>query len=72
MIKFSTFRTTSVYSIPLILSVVELIDVSNLDILNTWYINYTFPNLNFIFLEKTKLNHADKMLAKLYFFHISA
>ena len=30
-----TFRTTSVYSIPLILSVVELIDVSRFDILNT-------------------------------------
>ena len=28
MIKFSTFRTTSVYSIPSKLSVVELIDVS--------------------------------------------
>ena len=27
MIKFSTFRTTSVYSIPSKLSVVELIDV---------------------------------------------
>ena len=35
MIKFSTFRTRSVYSIPSKLSVVELIDVSNLDILNT-------------------------------------
>ena len=36
MIKFSTFRTTSVYSIPSKLSVVELIiDVSIFDILNT-------------------------------------
>ena len=30
-----TFRTTSVYSITLELSVVELIDVSRFDILNT-------------------------------------
>ena len=30
-----TFRTTSDYSIPLKLSVVELIDVSRFDILNT-------------------------------------
>ena len=35
MIKFSTFRTTSAYSIPSKLSVVELIDVSIFDILNT-------------------------------------
>ena len=35
MIKFSTFCTTSVYSIPSKLSVVELIDVSIFDILNT-------------------------------------
>ena len=35
MIKFSTFRTTFVYSIPSKLSVVELIDVSIFDILNT-------------------------------------
>ena len=35
MIKFSTFRTTSVHSIPSKLSVVELIDVCLFDILNT-------------------------------------
>ena len=35
MIKFSTFRTTSVYFIPSKLSVVELIDVGIFDILNT-------------------------------------
>ena len=33
--KISTFLTTSVYSIPSKLSVVELIDVSIFDILNT-------------------------------------
>ena len=38
MIKFSTFRTTSVYSIPSKLSVVELIDVSIFDILNTGWV----------------------------------
>ena len=35
MIEFSTFRTTSVYSIPSKLPVVELIVVSIFDILNT-------------------------------------
>ena len=35
MIQFSTFCTTSVFSIPSKLSVVELIDVSFFDILNT-------------------------------------
>ena len=35
MIKLSTFRTTSVYSLPSKLSVIELIDVSIFDILNT-------------------------------------
>ena len=35
MIKFSTFRAPSVYSIPSKLSVVGLIDVSIFDILNT-------------------------------------
>ena len=35
MIKFSTFRTTSVYSIPSKLSVLELIDVSIFYILKT-------------------------------------
>ena len=36
MIKFSTFRTTSVYFIPSkLLSVVELIDVGIFDILRT-------------------------------------
>ena len=35
MIKFSTFRTTSVYSMRSKLSAVELIDVSRFDILNT-------------------------------------
>ena len=35
MIKFSTFRTTSVYLIPSKLSFVELIDVGIFDILNT-------------------------------------
>ena len=39
-----TFSTTSVYSIPSKLSVVELIDVSRFDILNTCYVNYTFQN----------------------------
>ena len=35
MIKFSTFHTTSVYSMRSKLSVVELIDVSRFDILNS-------------------------------------
>ena len=35
MIRFSTFRPTSVYSIPSKLSVVELIDVSRFDIVYT-------------------------------------
>ena len=44
MTKLSNFRTTSVYSTLSKLSVVELNDVSRFDILNTLYVNYTFPN----------------------------
>ena len=51
----------------------EKINVSTLDILNTWYIKYTyFRNEILNFLAKTKWNHADKMVVKSCYFHFIA